>query len=91
LIFCSAERARSASRCAEQKIKDQLSVIESEQRAFSRAQGEAARAQGLADSVKKSNADLERSNAQLERLLGEERARAKRLEEERKKIGTKLK
>jgi hypothetical protein len=41
--------------------------------------------------VRKSNAELARSNAQLERLLGEERARAKRLEEERKKIGTKLK
>jgi hypothetical protein len=117
-----AQREAERARTAEQRIKDQLTVIENEQHAneqaraevergkvqlgavngeleqalakaqdesqkaqgeSQRAKAEATRAQDLADSLK-------RSNEQLERLLAEEKARAQRLEQERQKIGTRL-
>lgn len=98
-VIANEQRAKEKAREEVEHGKAQLDVVNRDlQDALVKAKGEsqkaedeskhardaAARAQTLADSLK-------RSNEQLERLLAEEKAHAQRLEEERKKIGTRLK
>jgi DNA repair exonuclease SbcCD ATPase subunit len=110
-----AQREATHAREAEQRIKDQLAVIEDEQhakeraraevvqgkeqlkqvngeleKALERAQAESGRARDETANAQKLADSLQHANTQLGKLLAAERARAERLEQERKKISTQL-
>jgi hypothetical protein len=74
------ERGKQDLRVANTDLQKAVVRAEAES---ARAKDEAARASGLADS-------LQQSNAHLEKLLADERARALRLEGERRKITSEL-
>ncbi len=59
-------------------------------KAVVRAEGESKRAQAAADNAKTLADSLQQSNVRLEKLLTNERARAERLDKERRKIASEL-
>jgi hypothetical protein len=93
------QRAKEKARAEVAQGKQKLDVVNGELAgALDKARAESKKAQdesekALAEAAhsKELAESLKRSKAELERLLAEERARAQKLEQERKKIGTQLK
>jgi hypothetical protein len=88
------QREQAAKRSAQAEArrgKEDLAVVNTQlEDALSRTEAESKRAREAADAARKMADTVQKANAKLEKLLADERARAERLERERRKITNEL-
>jgi serine/threonine protein kinase len=87
----SAQEARNQAQSEVVRGKADLRVVNAQlQDALVKAEAESKRAREAADGSHRMAESLQKANGRLEKLLADERARAERLERERRKITTEL-